>query len=125
MSSSDWCVAPSSPHRDPGVGRADLDVEARVADGVADLVVAPPGAEHGEAGREGDPAREGEPRGHADHVLLGDAHVDQAVGIGLPEVGGLGRARQVGVDGDDVEALPYELGERLAVCLARSPIVHR
>ena len=88
------------------MGGGDLHVQVRVAHGVADLVVGAPGAEHGERARERDVAGQRETRGHVDHVLLGDAAVEQAPGVSrVGELLGGGRAGQVGVHGHDGHAL--------------------
>ena len=107
-------------HGDARVRGADLDVEPGVAHGIADLLPAAAGAEHGERGREHRAAGEGEPGGHTDHVLLGDAHVHQAIGIGGAQLAGGGGSAQVGVDGHDVHALVDQLHQGLAECGARS-----
>ena len=52
---------------------------------VADELVRAQGRECGDRVDERHVARLGEARGHADHVLLGDADVDEAVGMALRE----------------------------------------
>ena len=100
------------------MGGADLDVQVRIADGVADLLEGPPGGEHGEGGGKGHEAgRRGAGR-HGHHVALGDAAVEVALGKGLFENGGLGRAGQIRIEDDDVLMLLTERGERAAVAVA-------
>ena len=103
---------------------AHLHVEVRVADGIPDLVVAAANAKHGKRRRERDEPGKGEARRHANHVLLGDAHVDKAIGVCLLELVGCGRPGKVGVDRADVHALVSQLDERLAKGLACCPLSH-
>ncbi len=98
------------------MGRSDLHVQVGIAHGVADLVVGAAGAEHGEAAGEGDVSRGGQAGGHINHVLLGDAAVEQPIGVaGLGQLLGGGGAGQVGVDGDDRRALGGKFRQRDAV----------
>ena len=107
-------------HGDARMGGGDLHVQVRVAHGVADLVVGAPGAEHGKRARERDVAGQREARGHVDHVLLGDAAVEQAPGVSrVGELLGGGRAGQVGIYRHDEHALGGELRQRGAVRGAR------
>ena len=102
-------------HGDAAVGGDDLDVEVAVGDGLADLLPGPAGGEHGEGAGKGDLAAQGQAGGGAHQVLLGDAHVEEAVLEDLGEVIGLGGAGQVGVQDDDVGVLFPQLGQGLAV----------
>ena len=58
-------------------------------------------------------------RGHAGgaahHVLLGDAEVERALRERREEIGGAGRARQVGGEHDDLGVGGAELDQRAAV----------
>jgi hypothetical protein len=62
---------------------------------------------------EGDQAGGGEARADADHVLLGDADVDQPVGVGGAEAAEVGRADRVVADGDDPLVRGGQLDEGL------------
>ena len=110
-------AAPVGAHRHAGMRGAYLHVQVAVAHRVADLVVGAARAEHGEGTREGDVARERQPGGHIDHVLLGDAAVEQALrvfGRGGGEGGRGGGAGEVGIDGHDGHAGIGQFGERRA-----------
>ena len=54
---------------DTAVGGADLDVQAGIGHGVADLVKGTARSEHGEAGHEGDIAHGGQTGGNAHHDI--------------------------------------------------------
>ena len=84
---------------------ADLHVEVRVADGVADLLEGAAGREHREGARKGHAARGGDAGGQAHHVGLGDARVKEAVGVGGLELAGLRGGREVRVKDDEVVVL--------------------
>ena len=98
------------------MGGADLDVQVRVADGVADLLKAAARNEHGKAGHEGNIAHRGHTGGDADHVLLGNAAVKVTIRVLLAEDFGFGGSGQVGVkDHQIVSALLGQLYQRVAV----------
>ena len=61
---------------DARIGADDFDVQPGVAYRDGDLVEAAAGSERGERMHEGDLAAGGQPGGHADHIGLGDAHVE-------------------------------------------------
>ena len=75
------------------VGDVDLDLLERAA-----------GQERRRAADEGNEAAIGEARGHADHVLLGDPDIDEAVGKQLLELREIARADAVVADGDDARS---------------------
>ncbi len=62
------------------MGGTDLDVEVRVADGVADLLKRAARGKHGKAGNKGDIAHGGQACSHAHHIALGNAAVKVAAG---------------------------------------------
>ena len=105
------------PDGDARMRGSDLDVETRIANGIANLVVAASRAESCEAAGEDGLARKREAGRDADHVLLGDADVDETEGIVVLELLGGGGPGQVGLNGHDVMALLDELDERLAIAL--------
>src|SRR5699024_2492700 len=82
-------------HGDTAVGGANLHVQVGIAHGVAHLLIGPPGGEHGEGGGKGHKAHGGQTGGHVDHVGLGDAAVEVALGERLLEDRGLGGSGQV------------------------------
>ena len=101
-----------------GVGGADLDVEVRIGNGVADLLVGPAGREHREGGAEGNETHRAHAGGGVDHVGLGNAEVVEFLGVRLGDLAGLGRVGKVGVEHDDLIVLFHQLDQRFAVSLA-------
>jgi len=99
------------------VAAHDLDVQMRVADGVAHLLPGAAGCEHGEGVDKGLVAAERHAAGDADHVGLGDAHVEEALGMRFFKEFGHGRAGEVGVEHDKLGIFVGQLYERLAVGL--------
>ena len=94
---------------DAGVRPADRD--RRAADGGhADEVV---GAreEGGERGGERLPAAHLHPDGGGDELLLGDVHLEEALGVSLGEDLGVGRVRDLAVEGHDL-AVARRQGQR-------------
>ena len=92
-----------------GMGGAHLDVEVGDAHRVADLLPAAAGAKDRKGTGEDGAAGKRQAGGDADHVLLGDAHVDKAVRVGCSKLGGGGGTGEVGIDGHDVDALVHKL----------------
>ena len=77
------------------------------------LVQRPMQGEGHEGADEGHEADLGHARGHAQHVLLGDAHLVEAIGVGVLEELGLGRAAEVPVEHDDARIAGRQLGDGL------------
>ena len=102
-------------HGNAGVGAADLHVELGVGNGVADLLIGPACTEHGKGGAEGDQPHGGQACTDVHHVALGNAAVEEAVGIGGLEIFGHGSAGQVGVQDDDLVIGSAQLYKSLAV----------
>ena len=75
--------------------------------------------EGGERRRERSPAHGLESDGGGDQLLLGDVHLEVALGVCLREGLGERRVRDLAVDDDDVGARRAERSERVAVRLAR------
>ena len=98
---------------------ADLDVEMRIADGVADLLEGAAGGEHGKGAREGDAPGGRDTGGDAHQVALGNAHIEEAVGASGLKFAGLRGGGQVGIEDHKVVVLVGELDEGLAVAYAR------
>ena len=105
---------------DTAVGGADLDVQMRVADGVAHLLIGAARRKHRERRAERHKAHRGKARAHADEVRLGNAAVDVAVGIGLLEDRRFGGAGKVGVQNKDIVMLGGKRRYRVAVAVAGS-----
>ena len=89
-------------HGQAAVGAHDLDIHAGVGDGVAHLLPGAAGGEHGEGVGKGLEAAGGQAGGHALHVALGDAHVEEALGIGGFKALGHGGSGQVGLQHDQL-----------------------
>ena len=79
--------------------------------------------EAGEGRRERNRAARGQPHGRADHHLLGDEVLVEAIGQHLLELVAEGRVLHVGVERDDAGVGFAELGDRGAVRLARRDLV--
>jgi hypothetical protein len=106
-------------HREARVGGADLHVQLRHADRLADLLPGLARREHREGAHEDRHAAGREARGGAGHVRLGHAHVEEALGVGLREGLRPGGAGEVGVEHGDGVVGGAELGEGFAVGVAR------
>jgi hypothetical protein len=97
------------------VGADHAHLEVRVADVVADVLAAHQREEEAVVGDERREAGGGEAGGDADHVALGDAGVEVALGVLPAEVVDLGRPAEVGGQDDDVVAPPVgELDQDVA-----------
>ena len=104
-------------YRNACVRRANLHVEARVADGVSNLIVSATGCKHGKrAGKHG-ASRKCQSRCNAYHVLLGNTHVNHALWEGLLEVGKFSGTGKVCVNGHNIVTLIYQLNKSLTICL--------
>ena len=95
----------------PGVGAAQPDV--RRGDGRHPDEVVGAGEERGEGGGEGDVSAHGHADGGGDELLLGDVHLEVALGMRLGELLGVGGVAHLPVEGDDVAA-GADRGQRLA-----------
>jgi hypothetical protein len=96
------------------VAGGDLDVEPGLGDQDPDLVQGPDDGEGHERADEGHQPGRRQARGHAEHVLLGDAHLQVALRMALLEHVGLRRAAHVGVEHHDPGIRVGELGYGLA-----------
>ena len=108
-----------SAREQPGVARGDLDVGAGLGDEDADLVQWPVQGKGHEGADEGDAADLGHAGGHAQHVLLGDAHLEVALRVGILEDLGARGAAQVAVEHDDARIGCGEFGHDLSEDLAQ------
>ena len=97
------------------------NVKLRVGDLDAYLTVAAPRDKDGERVTVGDQARCGHACPRADHIRLGNTHVDETVGIGIAEEHGAGRLVQIRVKHHNVGMCRAHLSERLAVHISRLP----
>ena len=104
-SSTSWWVLPVRPVSRPGVGGPDLDVGVGLGDEHPDRVGRPVGEEHAERRQPRDVAERREAGRDADHVLLGDAHLEEALGVGVGEPVGPGRGPEVAVEDEQVGVL--------------------
>ena len=114
---SRW-VLPTAPISKPGVGADDLDVGVALGHQHPDRIERAVGEEDGE--RRG-PRHEpdgGQPGGGADQVLLGDAHLEEPVRMGLGELVRLGRVGQIAVEDDRTRIGVAELDQLLAPHIA-------
>ena len=101
------------------VAGRDLDVGAGLRDEDADLVERAMQREGHEGADEGDAAHLGHAGGHAEHVLLGDAHLEVALGEGILEDLAARGAAQVAVEHDDAPVARGQLGHDLAEDVAQ------
>ena len=85
---------------------------AVVGDVHLDLLETPAGQERRRAADEGQETAIGEACGHADHILLGDPDIDEAVGERFLELGQIAGADAVVADSDDARIGAGELDER-------------
>ena len=115
---------PGLAREEPGVARGDLHVGARLGDEDPDLVQGTHDGERDERADERDQAHRGQAGGDAEHVLLGDPHLEIAVGMGLLEDVGARRAADVAVEHDDPRIVVGDRRDRLAEDLAHGP-AHR
>ena len=102
---------------DARMGRADLDIEVRIGNGVADLLIGAAGREHRKGGAVGDEAHRGHTGGNVDHVGLGNAAVVEFFGVRLGDLAGLRGVGEVGVEHDDLIVLFDQFDQRFAVSL--------
>ena len=102
MSSSAICDGPSSPIETPACEPAETERRARDGRHADEVVRAR--VERRERRGEGAPAARLQPDRGRRHLLLGDVHLEEAVGVRLLEDLGEGRVRDLAVDRDDVAA---------------------
>ena len=102
-------------HGEAAVGAHHRHVEVGVGDGVADLLKGTAGGKDGKAVGKGLLAGGCQTGGHGHHIALGDAHVEEPVGVGLGKALGHGGAGEVGVQNHQVGVLSAQLYERVAV----------
>ena len=118
-SSVQWWVVPACPEGDPGVGGDDFAVQVLVADIGPHLLPGAHGGKDGKGGYKGGETGQGQAGSDPEEVLLGDAHVEEAVGKLFPKLADLGRLGQVGGEGDNIFPLLAQLGQDVAVDLRR------
>ena len=95
----------------------DAHGQARVRDGVSDLVEGAPGGEHAEGVHERDVAAAGEGTGHAHHVRLGHARVDEPLREFLLEQVNLALPGQVTAEAQHLIPAAGQVDQRPAVGL--------
>ena len=108
--------------RQSGMRSADLDIEMRITDRIADLLKCSSGCEHGKAGGKGDLAAGSQSGCHAHR--LGDAHIEMALRTDLRCLSGFGAAGQIGIQHDDVRILLHQLGQCLTISDSRCTFAH-
>ncbi len=101
------------PHRHPGVMPDDAHRQAGIGAVGADLLAAEQRRERGERRRVGDEARRGHAGRDADHVLLGDAEVEEAVRMPGGEVVGAVGLGEIGGQHGDAVVMVSEIGQFL------------
>ena len=104
--------------RDPCVSSADLDVGARIADGISDDLKGAAGGKHGEGAGAYHLAGKRQSAGSRIHVLLGDAHVEEALRICRGKFGRHRRLGKVGVHDHQVLIFSAYFYQRFAVSLS-------
>ena len=97
---------------------AELDIQVRIAYLVTGRQQTQRGEENGEGVYKGYLADGGHTRSGCDHVLLGDAHVEEALGMRLAEKRTLGRAGKVGIENNYIFVSVAQLGQNRAVDLS-------
>ena len=106
-------------HRNAGMGSANFDVEVRVANGIADLLVGATGGKHRKGARKSNAARGRDAGGKTHQVALGDAGIVKALRVSSLKLPRLRSGSQVGIEHYKVIVLIAQLDERLAVAYAR------
>ena len=101
----------------PGVRAAQVD--GRVRDRRHANLIVGAREEGGESRGERLLAQDAEADGRAEELLLGDEHLEEAVGMGLLEFVGVGRVGHLGVQRDDVRPAGAQRRQGVAVGLAR------
>ena len=90
-----------------------------LGDDDAHLIEGAVGHEGGEGGEPGHEAEGGHAGGHADHVLLGDAHLEEAIGMGGGEDVGPGRVGEITIEHDQIGILVGQIGQGLTPDIAQ------
>ena len=105
--------------RDPARSRPDHHALIRIGDLVPHLLHGARGNEGRVAADEGAEPRGGEARGHAHGVLLGDAHIDDALRRVVDEAPEPDQVERVGGDRNHPLVAAAELGQSKPECEAR------
>ena len=106
-------------HRNAGMGGANLDVEMRVANGIADLLVGATGGKHRKGARKSNVARGRDAGGKTHQVALGDTGIVKALRVGSLKLTRLRSGSQVGIEHYKVIVLIAQLDKCLAIANAR------
>ena len=109
--------------RDARMSGDDLDVQVLVADVRAHLLGAAQRRERGEGGDHRPQAGLGEASRHAEHGVLGNAHIEEPIRKLLSETPDLGRAREVRSERHEIGISFSQLGEHLAVYFGLGQLV--
>ena len=111
MSSLQWWTGAVEAHRDPGMGTDHAHVQAGIADVVADVLDTHQREKERVVADDRHVTGRGEPRCGTDHVALGDAEVEIAVGMLAAEADHLRRSPEIGGADDDVVAFVDQLAQ--------------
>ena len=103
---------------DARMGAGEFDVQVVVADGRADLVPCTPREEYAIRCGERKHAAEGEARRRADHVLFGDAYVEEVLWMFVPHPDGARGFCDVGIECDDIRILFDQFEEGFAIAVS-------
>ena len=106
-------------HRNAGMGGANLDVEMRVANGIADLLVGATGGKHRKGARKSNAARGRDAGGKTHQVVLGDTGIVKALRVDSLKLTRLRSGGQVGIEHYKVIVLIAQLDKCLAIANAR------
>ncbi len=107
------------PRCDPAVAGSDLDVQTRIVNAVAHLVQGPHAGKNGIGRGKGNQAGRCHAGGGGHHVLLGNAEIERPFREFDPELPGLDRLGNIGVEDDHVRILFADLENGLGVGVAR------
>ena len=100
------------------MGGANLDVEMRVANGIADLLVGATGGKHRKGARKSNAARGRDAGGKTHQVALGDTGIVKALRVGSLKLTRLRSGGQVGIEHYKVIVLIAQLDKCLAIANA-------
>ena len=110
--------------RDAGVGRADLNVEMRITDGVADLFVGSSRSKHGKGAGKRNQAGRGKACRNIHHVCFRDTAVEMAFRKSFFEHTCLRCTCQIRIQHDNIFMLCSELCQCIAVAFSGSDLFY-
>ena len=104
--------------RDTAVGRSNLHIQLRIADGIPNLLIGSARRKHRKRARKRDAPGRGNAGCDTNHVLLGNAAVDVALRKCLAEHRGLCGTREIGIQYEEILMFFSKFREGSAVALA-------